>query len=292
MTKFKWDEPIFIIGNPRSGTSLLRLMLTCHSSIIIPPESHFFLWLEERYCNWDFKNKLDLFLNDLYNSTKFETWKLKREDLKSFLIESKAESYEAIISNIYLFYGIFHNKENITYWGDKNKLWKEKLPKIIKYYPKAKFIHLVRDGRDVACSFKELSKNKSASIYAPKLPNEISEIADRWNLNLDSILRFLNGEEKINFHTLRYEDLIMETEKELINICNYLELPFDHNMINYVELNKREVYEPIEFLDWKAKLKSLPDKSNIGKYKNALSPEELEIFEKIAKTNLKRFNYE
>ena len=42
-------KELFIIGNPRSGTSLLRLMLTCHPEIVIPPESHFFLWLEEKY---------------------------------------------------------------------------------------------------------------------------------------------------------------------------------------------------------------------------------------------------
>jgi hypothetical protein len=42
MDRVQWQEPIFILGNPRSGTSLLRLMLHSHSEICIPPESHFF----------------------------------------------------------------------------------------------------------------------------------------------------------------------------------------------------------------------------------------------------------
>lgn len=292
MTNFQWKKPIFIIGNPRSGTSLLRLMLTCHSNIIIPPESHFFLWLEEKYKNWDFNADINEFLNDLYNSTKFETWEIDKEDLKTFLLKSKIKSFPSIISNIYLFYGILHNKKEIIYWGDKNKLWKEKLPKIIEYFPNAKFIHLVRDGRDVACSFKELNKNMSSSVYAPKLPSEINDIAKRWNFNIDTILNFFKENKIANLCTVRYEDLIMDTEKELRKICEYLELPFDYNMNNYLELNEKENFEPIEFLDWKAKLKSLPDKNNIGKYKRILTANEILMFEKITSVNLKRFNYE
>ena len=283
---------LFILGNPRSGTSLLRLMLTCHPDIIIPPESHFFLWLEEKYSNWKFTDGLDTFLVDLYNSTKFETWEIPKDELKKYLLGLNINSYSELIEEIYLFYGKLHKKKNVKVWGDKNKLWKEKLGSIRKYYPSAKFIHLVRDGRDVACSFKELFLNKSKSKYAPDLPGEIVAIAERWSLNINAISFFLKNIEANNKMIVKYEELINYPEDTLKVISNFLELPFDGKMLDYVKENSNEVYEPLEFLEWKRKLNQIPDKKNIGKYKELLSSKEVKVFEKISSSELTKFGYE
>ncbi|MEE2987827.1 MAG: sulfotransferase, partial [Nitrospinota bacterium] len=71
------DSPLFIIGNPRSGTTLLRLMLTCHPNICIPPESGFMIDLYKTYyrCQVDSKS-LQNFITDVLSSQKMETWKI------------------------------------------------------------------------------------------------------------------------------------------------------------------------------------------------------------------------
>ena len=77
----KSDEPIFVLGGPRSGTTMLRLMISAHHSICIPPECGFALWLHEKYKDWNKSQGYTQFLEDLLASKKFETRKLKGDDI-------------------------------------------------------------------------------------------------------------------------------------------------------------------------------------------------------------------
>jgi Sulfotransferase family len=283
---------LFILGNPRSGTSLLRLMLTCHPNIIIPPESHFFLWLERQYSSWKMGDNLDEFLVDLYNATKFETWKIPKDKLEIRLKERNVSSFAELIEEIYLFYGELQKKENIKVWGDKNKLWKEKLGLYQQYYPEAKFIHLVRDGRDIACSYKELHKNKSESKYAPNLPSEIEDIANIWSLNVSTISNFFESISPNNTLIVSYENLVKDTIETLTKISEFLKLPNSSMMMDYLNENNDSLFEPKEFLQWKSKLNQNPDKKNIGKYLEILTNNEINIFENIASLELNKFGYE
>ena len=75
------QSPLFVIGNPRSGTTLLRLMLTCHPAVIIPPECGFVIWLKRKYFNWALADSgntaiVNELVNDLFECRKFETWEL------------------------------------------------------------------------------------------------------------------------------------------------------------------------------------------------------------------------
>src|SRR3989338_6176614 len=101
-------SPIFIIGNPRSGTTLLRLMLTCHQHIVIPPECGYMIWWYEKYKDWkgdDSGERLNNFLDDLFISKKFETWNLQRKALKEFLMGRDNKTYPDLVSSIYEYYG-------------------------------------------------------------------------------------------------------------------------------------------------------------------------------------------
>src|SRR3990170_5812962 len=167
----KMKPPIFIIGNPRSGTTLLRLMLTCHHNIVIPPECGFAIWWHKKYKNWDVDSSrccLNEFMNDLFNSRKFETWNLKRELLEQFLAERRDQNYSDLISSIYEFYAR-QQKEKFERWGDKNNFHINHIETISGLFSEAKFIHIVRDGRDIACSYRKLYGEKFDSQYAPKL---------------------------------------------------------------------------------------------------------------------------
>ncbi len=284
-------NPIYIIGNPRSGTSLLRLMLTSHPNINIPPECHFFLWLEDKYKNWTNQDPTDLLLKDIFQSRKFETWGLNLEEMGEYLLSKKAKTYSEVVTGVYQFYGIKAGKEEIKIWGDKNKLWKEKLRTILHYFPESKFIHLVRDGRDVACSFKELANRNLKSIYAPKLPSEIGEIAERWKLNVNFITEFISELDERNVKVIRYEDLIFSTKATLVDISDFLKIEFDDSMLNYSVKSKTSVYEPVEFLKWKEKLNEAPDRDNVGRYKKFLTKDEVSRFESVCYNELLRFSY-
>ena len=288
MSKLFWDRPIFILGNNRSGTSLLRIMLHSHPQICIPPESHFFLWLEEKYGNWN-NNILEIYLEDLYKSKKFETWNLDRTGLRDYLINFLPESYAHLTSLVYKFYALTENKSPL-FWGDKNGLWIEKLDKIKLYFPNAFIIHLIRDGRDVACSYKEINLKNVNTPYAPKLPNDISKIAETWNTNNISIEDFLKLLPKSQFVQIKYEDLLVSTKSALERILEPLGLKTAPQQFEYYLRDKKDI-EPEEFFRWKEKLKQPPDINNIGKYLNILSEDEINVFNNIANHSLKKYKY-
>jgi len=285
------ETPLFILGNNRSGTSLLRLILTCHEEIVIPPESHFLLWNYDKYRSWRPGNGYENFLFDLFNSTKFETWGLNKQELESFLKFRKPTSYSELCADIYIYFGIKQNKR-ASLWGDKNSLWVEKMPILYLLYKNAKFIHIIRDGRDVAASYLDLNQySEPRHKYFPKLPTQIEQIAETWSNNVLSISRFLSQVPAHNHIEIKYEDLICENEKVINAILNFLNLPLSPSVFAYYEINKSKHFEPEEFLAWKAKLNEPLDRSNIGKYKHKLAPSEIKIFEQIAAEALERYGY-
>ena len=82
------ERPIFIIGNPRSGTTLLRLMLTSHPEVCIPPEAGFALWLLRDFSDWTPADGLDGFLTALMETRKFRHWGLTRTRLGEWIAEA------------------------------------------------------------------------------------------------------------------------------------------------------------------------------------------------------------
>ncbi len=288
MSEFLWNRPVFIIGNQRSGTSLLRLMLHSHPEICIPPESHFFLWLEEKYGKWN-NVDLEVYLEDLYNSKKFETWNLNRKELKNYLSRFSIISYAHLNSLVYYFYSLKDNKKP-RYWGDKNGLWVDQLDKIKFYYPEAYIVHLIRDGRDVACSYKEINLKNVTTRYAPHLPNEIAEIAAVWDSNNIAIEGVLSTFLEHQVVQIKYEELLISPESILQKVLSPLGLETTKAQLEYYLQDSKDI-EPEEFFKWKEKLVQPPDLSNIGKYQKILSESEINTFNTIAKHSMSKYNY-
>lgn len=288
MSNFLWNRPIFILGNPRSGTSLLRIMLHSHPEICIPPESHFFLWLEGKYGDWDIE-LLEPYLDDLYESTKFETWGIERGELTNYLYNNLPETYESLTSLIYKYYALKEQK-NPVYWGDKNSLWIQKLDKIKWFYPNAFIVHLIRDGRDVACSYREIHSKNIQTPYAPKLPISISKIAENWNVNNIYIEEFLKEFPNKQYVQITYEELLISPKSTLKKILKPLGLEIIKVQLEYYLKDKEEI-EPEEFFNWKEKLVQPPDINNIGKYLHLLSQNEINEFNTIAYQSLLKYDY-
>jgi hypothetical protein len=289
-------QQFFILSNPRSGSSLLRIICDSHQQLSVPPESGFMEWWYQKYKNWnvsDSKNsdRIIQFCSDLESSKKFETWNFDIHLFKDLISTELPSSYSQLLTLVYTSFGLQQGK-NIVACGDKNNYYIKKTKLIHDVFPKAKFLHMVRDGRDVATSYKALKNLESTSKYIPKLPNNITEIANEWQENNQILTSFFKTLPAHQVLTVRYEDLILKLEEECKKITNFLNVPFDKNMLNYYNINKALNLEPKETLDWKKKTLEKPDVSNIGKYKELLSKEEITLFNSIAKQTLNQFNYE
>lgn len=289
------ETPFFILANPRSGSSLLRIICDCNPALSVPPESGFLLWWSKKYANvtpekLGSSEILDSILDDILSSRKIETWNLNKERLLSFILKERPQNYSELGSLIYFFHANERGKDSLV-WGDKNNYYIHHLNEIKAIFPRAKYIHLVRDGRDVGCSYRNLSKIKSDSAYFPNLPSSVEEIASEWKDNNEKIRVYLNNLRPQDHLLVRYEDLILSLDEVCERICNFLNVPFSPLMLEYDRLNREQGLEPGSTLDWKMKTLQKPDKSRIAQYKEQLTREEQNDFERIAGEELANYGY-
>lgn len=288
--------PIFIIGNPRSGTTLLRLMVNNHRHIVVPPECGFAVWWYDKYRHWDSESsrdpqQLDGFLADLAASKKIETWNLDYAALRDTIAANQPADYAELVSCVYTFFGQATGK-SFQRWGDKNNFYIQHVATLNEIFPDAAFIHIVRDGRDVACSYRKLAVTPMDSQYAPHLATDIAAIAAEWATNNDQAAAAFEAIGQGRVGVVRYEDLVTNSEAELRRLCAFLAEPYDEQMLDYYLNNQKAQQEPLEFLQWKRKTLEMPTDSEVGKYRALLTAEEIAAFDAIAGATLARYGYE
>jgi hypothetical protein len=148
-----------------------------------------------------------------------------------------------------------------------------------EYSPGSRFVHLVRDGRDVAASAKRSVFNHFHPYYVARL----------WGLQqrLAAALSARLGPEE--FMTLRYEDLLADPERAVRRVCAFLGGDYSPGMLNYFEDGDARGLAGLSG-SWKNCGKPIL-RGNSGKYRSALSQEEVRIFETAAGTELERYGY-
>lgn len=286
--------PFFILGNPRSGTTLLRLMLDAHPDVTVPPECGFMIWFYPKYNSWNAqdctKETVELFVADLKTAKKIDSWDLNFDKLEEHLLNVAPASYAHLVDEVYSFFASQHHTSR-QLWGDKNNFYLNHIKEIIEIFNQARFIHIIRDGRDVACSYKELNNKKIHSDFAPKLTNSIKEIAKEWQENNVLILNDLEQcVRKDRFISVRFEDLVLSPSDELRKVSQFLDIDYHPNMLAYYTYSK--TYEPDEYLQWKSHTKKAPQTSRIKRYLSDLTTTEIAEFNHQANGLLTRFQYE
>lgn len=277
---------LFVIGNPRSGTTLFRIMLNSHSKMTIPPECGFIHWWYEKYKSWDKKSSISEFVTDLKSSKKIETWGLDFSDLERFLEDEVPQDYEELVFRVIEFYGQSKlNKADQHILGDKNNYYIKHLKEIKEISPEAFFIFLIRDPKAVFSSYKGIQKLKTDSNYKPELSLDVVDFIDEWLKNHKNILNFINGLKKDKFLIVNYEQLVVNTEDDLKRTSKFLDLNFEPGMLTYYKTND----EPNGLLDWKQKTLQPPDPSSIILYKETLTQDEIFKIEVQTKSLFNRF---
>lgn len=282
----------FILGNPRSGTSLFRLMLNNHSNITAPPESGFAHWLLTKYSNWSLMDSLssraDQFITELIASKKFETWGLSFEYLKDVIKRNMPSNYGDLVALIYLSYSDKITSGQIIV--DKNNYYINHIVDLPRIWNNAKYIHLIRDGRDVACSYLDVNMLKTNSPYKPKFSSSIENIAKEWTENNNKIAR-ISEEDNGQYLLVKYENIILDTKNELEKVCDFLGVKFDKKMLTYFKEADQNKIEPSETLEWKLKTRENIDTSKVSRFNRFLTKVQIDEFEFIANNDLRKYGY-
>lgn len=206
---------VFLIGPPRSGTTMLERMLSSHSLIqggpephILTPLAHLGVWAKVDKAPYDHILSAEaqkLFVEQLPNKEN-DYWKACR-------------AYCDVLYSQYLI-----AKGNKRICLDKTPAYSLVLPFIAKVYPDAKYIILTRHP---LATFSSFANSFFDGDY--KVANEHNPILNRY---IPAIADFLRKKE-VDLYHIRYEDLVKKPEEQFEKICYFLEIPFEPEAIDY-----------------------------------------------------------
>jgi hypothetical protein len=233
---------------------------------------------------------MERFVADVVSSRKFETWGISHEHLLVALKNARVASYSAAAAAVYAAYVASTGRAGAR-WGDKNNFHTHHVATIREIFPDALFVHLLRDGRDVACSYKRLARKRIADRYAPKLPVEIGAIAAQWSESVRVATTALRQVDPGHVTVVKFEDLVNDTERTLLQVCSFLGEDLERSMLSYYQSNRERGLEPLAFLAWKERSLEPPNPQMAGIYKEELSSQEIRAFEAIAGSELRGAGY-
>ena len=274
-------NPIFIVGAGRSGTTLLQFMLRSHPELSLPTgESHFFIPFYQRrneFGDLSDITRLRELVNELYQfnpgffDEELHGIQFNAESITQQLHKLDVKSMPEVFSGIFQ---INAEAEGKTRWGDKTPYYVLHLDTILEMFPNAQIVHLIRDGRD--CALSMLERKWDLKIF------NIYHAAYTWNKYV------LTGESfgqknPERYYKIYYEDILNSPEKTLMDLCQFLNIKFNTQVINFKKSGGSGdtplVSQPIQ-------------KNNRNKWKKKMTPAQIRIFETLAGDALRKCGYE
>ncbi|MGH2962898.1 MAG: sulfotransferase family protein [Solirubrobacterales bacterium] len=279
----------FIVGVARSGTTLLRLMLDAHPELAIPPETHFIPKVVKA-CD-EPGDPHERVLELLTTHRRWPDYGLDPAELRDRLDRidplSAGDALRA-------FYGLYADKQGKPRWGDKSPSYVRRMRRVESALPEAHFIHLVRDGRDVALSQVEVDFGADA----------IEDAARDWVEGIGKARR--QSRRVRRYIELRYEDLVADPEPALRRVCEFVELPWDAAMLDYHEGASDRMAEVTRDFergggpaipasvraDRHTRVAEPPQRARAGRWRTDMSPSDQAAFGRVAGELLAELGYE
>ncbi len=218
------SEPVFLVGAERSGTTLLRLMLDHHPQIAFHSEFEYAVDYFQGN-NWP---QLDeyyecLEIDRLFQSSDFviDVSLSYPQLVNSFLVQKRDRAGKSLVG------ATVHRH----------------FDRLLRIWPDARFIHIVRDGRDVARSC--MSMNWAGNVWTG---------LDRWieTEKLWSQLKETISPER--YTEVHYETLIAEPVATLTHLCNFIDTSYDPAMLSYSQTTTYNLPDVKLLCQWKRKL--------------------------------------
>ena len=271
--------PLFMFGFERSGTTLLSMMVGAHPAIAVPlsvtGKWFSFANVVHGYDGLRTRRDLEAFVDRVIADERIQLWdaSISRGDILDGLTVG---SYAAIIRR---FHEVYASKKGKPFWANLDIATLDNMDVVNGWFPDAKFIHIVRDGRDVALSHETM----------PYGASNIAECAERWvhrltvNLKMGAIL----GEGR--YLVVRYEDLVLESPQTLQRICKFVGVPYEEEMLGYYKMVDDKVPADKRWL-W-PELNKPPSRSKAYAWERTMSQTKRAVFESIAGDMLSELGY-
>ena len=272
-------QPIIFVGTQRSGSNLLRLMLNAHTQIAAPHPPHIlqsFAPLLNRYGGLSKKENFEQLARDVCDFVSYNPvpWNLKL-DAGELAEKCPNQTLVSLFVHIYQAYARQHGK---SYWCCKSMANLYYIPEIEREM-KPFYIHLVRDGRDVAASFKK-------AVVGEK---HIYHLATQWKQDQDTAEQYCQNYASERYIPVLYENLIHDPENTLRILLHRLGLEFEPGVMRYNYSDEaKKTAEAGKMWD---NVKKPVMQNNSNKFITQLSEEDILIFESVAGSVLERHGY-
>lgn len=267
--------PLFVLGVRRSGTTLLRVVLDRHSRLAIPDESYFIPQLAERH-----RGPVDpgAFLDDLRRLPAIRDWEVPLDEVRRRLRPGMATG--AAIAAVYEAYAAACGKER---WGDKTPLYMQHLGLLERLFPDARYVHLVRDGRDAALSFLAMPEGIVTKTWAH--PTSVAGFACQWRSEVAAARRLGARVGPARYLEVRYETFVAEPESSLGRICEFAGLEPEPQMLDYagrVDVSTKPHQQSL----------LRPPTPGLRDWRTEMAPADVAVFEAVAGDLLEELGYE
>lgn len=282
----------FVVGMNRSGTTLLRMMLDSHPELTIPPETHFVPEVIKTFKRTDKTTPADV-LGAMKSAREWGDFDFTDIEMLGLLSDRgrKLTAGEGLRA----FYEAYAARVGKPRWGEKTPNYVGKMQQIQRALPEARFIHVIRDGRDVALSVLDRTVRDLTA----------ADVAKRWKRKIQ---KARDAGPKLRHYTeVRYEDLILDTEPSLRRICEFIELEWDDAVLDYHERSSNRLEEMKRALPADGHSAELdverrmathamttkpPDADRVSRWKRQMSEADRAAFEDVAGPLLSDLGYE
>jgi hypothetical protein len=230
---------VFIVGCPRSGTTLLERVVNAHPQIAVMPEAH---WILRKPKSGTRANKRGLTgegpvtaeeIRQLSDDRKFAALGIGPEELAALAGEGAPVPYGSFVRGIFDWYGKAQGKALV---GNKTPAFVRRLHRIHSLWPEVRIVHLIRDGRDVYLSVRNRPlKSPARSAFAHWAEEPAVSGALWWE---SSVRRGREAGKSLGpqlYYEMRYESLIARPAEECQALCAFLGLPYDEAMLRFNE---------------------------------------------------------
>jgi hypothetical protein len=274
------EDPIFVVGAPRSGTTLVAAMLAGHSRIMCGPETQFFNKLDSEQLaeavddpRWPRAATSAICSLSLARQSVVKLFGLSRRAVRGYL-RDRPPSVKVMLESL---------TQNHAARNGKPR-WAEKTPDHILYvreirreWPDAVIIRIARDPRDVAVSMRQLLWTSNYSIL---------DNANIWADWHEQAMPFFAHDSRS--HTLRFEDLVTTPEVELRKLCDAIGEEYEPQMLDTARTG-RSVASKRE--PWKASVSEPIDASRAFNWRHEVSSVDAEAIAARCEQAMKEFGY-
>jgi len=273
---------LFVVGCPRSGTTLMQRMLDHHPQLAVANDSHFIPRAIEAVAIGVDPALTPELVEWVRSYRRF--YRLGLSDAAVYEAAAEAHTYREFVSALYSEHGRIRGKPLA---GEKTPDYVRHLSRLHALFPWVRTIHIIRDGRDVALSTLEWAReDKGPGKFELWQEEPMAVCALWWRWQVSTGQREATALSPAQYHEVIYENLVAQPEEILRAVADFLDLPFAQEMLTYYEGNVRN--QP----GLSAKKAWLPPTPGLRDWRTQMTERDLELFEALAGDLLTALGYE